>query len=191
MTNPANDKDADIAETGYRLHVRFRVLTPKDAGALSRLLLASPEEYMRFFHPFAFDASTIRGHLERAKKDVVFGVEVASASARELAGFYMMRGLDEGYPNPMYGVFVSLPFSCKGLARLTLDHAVSFCKLNHYEQILLKVNPRNVRAKKLYDACGFRFLREEPGKRDVVLCKEINIDFPQTLDAFRTDVVEA
>ncbi len=146
---------------------------------------------MRFFHPFAFDASTVRRQLQRAAKDVFFGVEIASASTQELAGFYMMRGLDEGYPNPMYGVFVSLPFCCKGLARLTLDHAISFCKLNHYEQILLKVDPRNVRAKKLYESCGFRFLREESGRGDVVLCREINADFPETLDMLRAAVVQA
>src|SRR5438309_250441 len=113
MKHPTNDHERDLFEEGALVHASFRILTPQDAGALSRLLLASPAEYMRFFHPFAFDTLTIRNHLEQAKQDVFFGVDVASASARELAGFYMLRGLDEGYPNPMYGVFVSLPFSGK------------------------------------------------------------------------------
>jgi ribosomal protein S18 acetylase RimI-like enzyme len=162
------------------IHVSIRLLTPADANTISSLLLGSSAEYVRFFHPFAFDAATIRSQLERAKKDVFFGVDVGSASTRELAGFYMMRGLDEGYPDPMYGVFVSWHYSNKGLARLTLDHAFSFCKLNDYEKILLKVDPRNVRAKKLYESCGFRFLREEPGSHDVVLCKEVNTYAPET-----------
>jgi RimJ/RimL family protein N-acetyltransferase len=175
------DHNGDRPKGSDILHASFRVLTPEDAGTLSRLLLDSSPEYMRFFHPFAFDGLTIRHHLERAKKDVFFGVEVGSASARELAGFYMMRGLDEGYPNPMYGIFVSPPFAGNGLARLTLVHAVSFCKLNDYEKILLKVDPRNVRAKKLYESCGFCFLREQADSRDVIFCKDVNSHQPEEI----------
>jgi RimJ/RimL family protein N-acetyltransferase len=163
-----------------RIYVSIRLLTPADANTISALLLGSSADYLGFFHPFAFDGATLRSQLERARKDVFFGLEVGSTATRELAGFYMMRGLDEGYPDPMYGVFVSSHYSNKGLARLTLDHAFSFCKLNHYAKILLKVDPRNVRAKKLYESCGFRFLREESGSHDVVLCKEVNTYAPET-----------
>jgi RimJ/RimL family protein N-acetyltransferase len=180
MNNSAIGFDGNHAILGETLHVNFRVLTPDDANAVSRLLLEGSTEYMRFFHPFAFDSSTVRLQLERAKKDVFFGLEVGSCSEGELAGFYMMRGLDEGYPNPMYGVFVSPTFCCKGLARLTLSHAICFCKLNHYERILLKVDPNNVRAKKLYESCGFHFLRNESASREIVLYREINWDACQT-----------
>jgi ribosomal protein S18 acetylase RimI-like enzyme len=162
-----------------RLHVIVRRLTPADASPLSAILLASPTDYMRFFHPFAFDLATIRTQLERAQKDVYFGLDVVSDSRSSLAGFYMMRGLDEGYPNPMYGVFVSQAYANRGLARLTLDHAYAFCKLNGYEQLLLKVDPRNVHAKKLYESCGFQYLRDEPGSHDVVLCRKIHADPPE------------
>jgi ribosomal protein S18 acetylase RimI-like enzyme len=167
----------------HRRYVSVRRLTPKDAPALSAILLASPTEYMHYFHPFAFDPATIRAHLERAHKDIFFGLDVtspASSDQRELAGFYMMRGLDEGYPNPMYGVFVAMQFANRGLARLTLDHAFCFCKFNHYDKILLKVDPRNAHAKRLYESCGFRYLREEPGSNDVVLCKEVNVTVSET-----------
>lgn len=182
MTIAAKRVDSEVPERDRTTHVIFRALAPEDASAVSRLLQESPPEYMRFFHPFAFDFASVEQQLKRAKRDIFFGLEVAAAWERTLAGFYMLRGLDEGYPNPMYGVFVALPFRGNGLARLTLVHAVSFCKLNGYERILLKVDPRNIHAKKLYESCGFRFLREEPGSRDVVLCKTIESDFVAKYD---------
>ena len=131
------------------IHINFRVLTTGDAEPLSRLLLDSPPDYMHFFHPFDFGAASVQLQIERAKKDVFFGLDLTSESARGLAGFYMLRGLDEGYPNPMYGVFVAHPFRSKALARLTLVHAESFCKLNQYKKLLLKVHPDNTRTETL------------------------------------------
>jgi ribosomal protein S18 acetylase RimI-like enzyme len=154
-------------------HVTIRVLAPHDAEVLSSALLSSPPDYMRFFHPFDFGVASVRRQLEKGKLDTFFGLQTESAGERELAGFYMMRGLDEGYPQPMYGVYVAHKYWGKGLARLTLVHAEIFCALNNYERILLKVHPDNVRAKKLYESVGFHFLREESISHEHVLCKEL------------------
>ena len=86
----------------------------------------------------------------------------------------MLRGLDEGYIEPMYGVFVFHQYSGKGIARLTISHAESFCKLYGYKQLLLKVFVENARAKKLYEYLGFKFLREEELSKQTVLYKNIN-----------------
>jgi RimJ/RimL family protein N-acetyltransferase len=151
-----------------------RVLSPADAEAVSQLLSASSPEYMRFFHPFDFGVTSVRCQLEKAKIDTFFGLVLDSNNESTLAGFYMLRGMDEGYPNPMYGVCVPDQYHGKGLARLTLVHAEVHCALNGWEQILLKVHPENVRAKKLYESVGYRFLREESASGEVVLCKQIS-----------------
>jgi ribosomal protein S18 acetylase RimI-like enzyme len=154
-------------------YVTVRVLTTADAEALSGALLSSPPDYMRFFRPFDFSAASVRRQLEKGKLDTFFGLETGPVGEREMAGFYMMRGMDEGYPHPMYGVYIAHAHRGKGLARLTLVHAEIFCTLNNYERILLKVHPDNVRAKKLYESVGFRFLREESVSHEFVLCKEL------------------
>ena len=85
----------------------------------------------------------------------------------------MLRGMDEGYAEPMYGVFITQEWQDKGIARLTLYHAECFCKINLYKRLLLKVNPNNYLAKKLYESIGFQFLREETTINNVVLYKDI------------------
>jgi GNAT superfamily N-acetyltransferase len=86
----------------------------------------------------------------------------------------MMRGLDEGFPDPMYGVFVAQRFAGKGLARLTLAHAEAQCRLNGWKRLRLKVDPDNVRAYKLYQSSGFKFEKVDPNNgNQVVLCREI------------------
>jgi RimJ/RimL family protein N-acetyltransferase len=67
----------------------------------------------------------------------------------------MLRGFDEGYEIPSYGVWISSKFSNRGLSALTLHHAFAFCKLNGIKILLLKVHPENVVAKKLYESLGF------------------------------------
>ncbi len=72
-----------------------------------------------------------------------------------LAGFYMLRGFDQGYRVPAYGVWIAPEYKNRGLAALTLAHAFTLCKLNGIKRMLLKVHPRNVKALRLYESMGF------------------------------------
>ena len=74
----------------------------------------------------------------------------------ELIGFYMLRGFDEGYETPSYGVWISSKHANKGLSTLTLYHAFAFCKLNRIKTLMLKVHPDNSTAKNLYEKLGFK-----------------------------------
>ncbi|RKY92335.1 MAG: hypothetical protein DRQ13_10485 [Ignavibacteriae bacterium] len=74
----------------------------------------------------------------------------------ELVGFYMLRGFDEGFEVPSYGVWISDKFSGLGLSKLTLQHAITFCKVNDLKIIMLKVHPKNIIAKSIYEAFGFK-----------------------------------
>jgi ribosomal protein S18 acetylase RimI-like enzyme len=156
-------------------YVSFRYLALIDSEMISQLLLNNPPEYTKYFHPFNFEASAIRIVLQKAVKDRFFGVELKSdiLPQSDLIGFYMLRGLDEGYKEPMYGVFISSQYSGKGIARLTISHAETFCNFYNYKKILLKVSLENIRAKKLYDDLGFKFLRAEESSGQIILYKDI------------------
>lgn len=156
------------------MYVSFKKLEVSDSKIVSDLVLHSPHSYRAYFHPFDFDYRSIYTILRQAKKDIFFGLEINLDHSIEMGGFYMLRGLDEGYCDPMYGVFVSHRYSSKSLARLSLAHAECFCKLNQYRQLLLKVNPDNVRAKRLYESLGFRFLREDDLNKNLVLYKQLD-----------------
>src|SRR4051812_32296255 len=96
-------------------NISFRQLTKADADSLSRLLESAPPEYAQHFHPFSFDRNSIQDVISRAKKDVLSCVEINDEDHVELVGFYMLRGFDEGYPAPMYGVFIGYDHRDRGL----------------------------------------------------------------------------
>src|SRR5947209_4323220 len=85
--------------------VLLRSLIPSDSAALSSLLQAASPAHIRYFHPFDFNEPAIRDILLRRRRDVFIGIEIDTAGKSELAGFYMLRGLDEGFDDPMFGIF--------------------------------------------------------------------------------------
>jgi RimJ/RimL family protein N-acetyltransferase len=121
------------------------------AQELTNLLEGSDKEYSQYFIPFSFNFETIYSLLLKAKKDQYYGIYIAKV----LVGFYMLRGFDEGYETPSYGVWISKDFTSKGLSKLTLHHAITFCKTNNIKKIMLKVHPDNIIAKNIYEDFGF------------------------------------
>lgn len=137
----------------------IRPFGPRDPAQFAELLRAASPEYVRFFHPFAFEEKAIADLASAAVLDQWFALEIEQGGSFRPAGCYSLRGLDEGYPEPMYGVFIAEEFRGRGLARLTLVHAEAQCRLNGWPALLLKVDPANTRAFRLYEQSGFRFLR--------------------------------
>lgn len=156
-------------------YIGIRPLVPADADQLSRLLMADPPEYTRHFHPFAFTEAIIQEQITGAGLDQFFAIElrVTGGNCSELIGFYMLRGLDEGYNDPMYGVYISAAFSGLGIGHLTLQHAECYCRTCGLQAILLKVHPDNVRARRLYETLGYHYLRDDSSIGNLVLFKEL------------------
>lgn len=144
-----------------------------DAKKLSILLLNSPKKYLQYFHPFDFQENSIKELLNNATKDIFFSVELVKKTTNILVGFYMLRGLDEGYSEPMYGVFISYDYQNYGIGRLSLCHAECYCKMIGYKKLLLKVYPENIKAKNIYNTLGFQFLRNDPQSKQTILYKDI------------------
>ena len=129
-------------------NVEIKELQSEQASTLSALILNIPEDYSKYFVPFSFKEDSITKIINDAVNDKYFGIFIND----DLAGFYMLRGFDEGYEVPSYGVWISDKFSGLGLSKLTLQHAITFCKLNGLKKIMLKVHPENVIAKNIADA---------------------------------------
>ncbi|MCW8803218.1 MAG: GNAT family N-acetyltransferase [Ignavibacteriaceae bacterium] len=127
-------------------------LTTEFASVLSKKLLEESKEYLVYFIPFVdYSEEFIKKILIEKKLDKYFGLFLK----RDLIGFYMLRGFDEGYDIPSYGVWISSEYSNKGLSTLTLYHAFSFCRINKIKTMMLKVHPDNTLAKNLYEKLGF------------------------------------
>lgn len=126
--------------------INFRKLKIEDAELLCTLINKDDKDYRKYFVAFKPEKKTIEKILKKSKNDLYIGVYVED----EMAGFYMLRGFDEGYEIPSYGVYISSRFSNKGLAALTLCHAISTCKFMRCKKLRLKVHKENTYAYKLY-----------------------------------------
>lgn len=133
-------------------NVEIKELQSNQASTLSALILNTPKDHTKYFTPFSFEEDSIKKIISNAVNDKYFGILIND----ELVGFYMLRGFDEGFEVPSYGVWILDKFSGLGLSKLTLQHAITFCKINNIKKIMLKVHPENIIAKSIYEAFGFQ-----------------------------------
>jgi RimJ/RimL family protein N-acetyltransferase len=131
--------------------IEIRELKLEHVSSLVKSLSAEDPEYLKHFTAFELTLESFTAILAKAVNDKYFGIFFSD----KIVGFYMLRGFDEGYDIPSYGVLIFSKFSNNGLSKLTLYHAFSMCKLNNISTLMLKVRPDNKFAKKLYESLGF------------------------------------
>ena len=141
-----------------------RPLHGRDAPELASLLRSQPPDYLRYFDPFGFDEETLSRVLTARVKDLYMGVYVGG----RLAGFFMLRGWDEGYQVPSYGVMIGEGHARYGLGKLTLEAAKVICRLRGAPSLMLKVHPENAVAKGLYERAGFVCTGEDSRNKNLV-----------------------
>lgn len=153
-----------------KLHtVEIRSLDTKHASDIYNLIISTDKSYYQYFTAFKIDLAVIATFLSKAENDCYLGFFVQD----ELIGFFMLRGFDEGYQIPSYGVFISEKYSSVGLARLSVMHAIAFCKLNRINKLMLKVHPSNTAALNLYRDVGFVENHIDPSNKNMVFYKDI------------------
>lgn len=145
------------------------VLSPLQAPLLSRLLTADEEAYGQYFIPFATDRENLERMLGSANEDRYWGLWFNS----QLAGFFMLRGFDEGYRRPSFGVYIGRAHSRKGLSRFALEYCFCWCRMNGIEEMLLKVHPDNRHARKTYENAGFKDVDTCPRTGHIVMEKTL------------------
>jgi len=141
------------------------------AKELYKLLSDSNSEYLQHFTPFEISENSIFTILSNAILDRYFGVFID----KTLVGFYMLRGFDEGYDIPSYGVFISENYSFLGLAALTIQRSIAFCKVNNIKRLMLKVHPDNLTAMILYESFGFKAEGIDPKNNNLIYYKDFKI----------------
>jgi len=131
--------------------IEIRTLKLDDVSNLIKRLSEESPEYLKHFTAFELSDKSLTTILTKAIKDKYIGMFFGD----EIVGFYMLRGFDEGFEIPSYGVIILSKFSNKGLSKLTLYHAFTLCHLNNIKKLMLKVRPENKHAKNLYESLGF------------------------------------
>lgn len=151
------------------INIETRVLMAEHAREFSELLLSAPVEYSKYFIPFSFDLLSVSKVLSQAIKDRYYGIYIGG----KIAGFFMLRGFDQGYQIPAYGVWIAPQYGGKGLAELTLKQAVAICRVNGIETLMLKVHPENVIAKRLYERNGFVAVGSDENNGNMIYHKNL------------------
>jgi RimJ/RimL family protein N-acetyltransferase len=132
-------------------NLTFRPLRVEDASALSKWLSAQPPAYARFFRPFAYDEAAIADALARRGQDVFMGLFWRNG----IVGFFMLRGWNEGYEVPAFGILIDEQYRGYGLEMAALDTAKVICRLRNVSRLMIKMHPDNISAKGVARKTGF------------------------------------
>jgi ribosomal protein S18 acetylase RimI-like enzyme len=135
---------------------RIRPLGPEDAEKLGDLfdeLAADPEALHFHPHPLTRAEATRIATRSGIREDLYFAAFVES----RLAGYGMLRGWDEGYDIPSFGVAVGVGDRGSGLGRSLLRYAISAARRRGAQSMILKVHPSNAGALHIYESEGFVF----------------------------------
>jgi ribosomal-protein-alanine N-acetyltransferase len=111
------------------------------------------------FDPFPLTADEARRIALRPRRDAYFVANIKD----ELIAMSMLRGFDEGFEIPSFGVFVDHRYHGKGIGRRLTTWTIAHARNCGYPAVRLSVYASNVSALGLYRSLGFREQR-----RDVV-----------------------
>jgi len=144
----------------------IRRLTAADAPALAEFFAAlnADAETVRLFHPHPFTAEEADRVCDASRRDLYF----AAWDGDEVVGYSMLRGWEEGYEVPSFGVCVHPQRRGTGLGGELTRHAVEHCRALGVQTMRLTVFKENRRAAQLYRNLGFE-LRELDEERFVGL----------------------
>jgi ribosomal-protein-alanine N-acetyltransferase len=131
-----------------------RLLRPEDASALASLFDSFCAAGLnKFFHPHPLTTEEAAARARHKGEDVF-----AVATCRDrFVGYAMLRGWDEGYDIPSFGVAVESTVQGFGFGVKLLEFLYQVAKQRGAKKILVKIHPDNQRVVKLYRQLGHEF----------------------------------
>lgn len=159
MTNEVRESAAGGDE------LSLREIGPEDFETLARFLEENDvPAVVRTFNPFPMTSETAERIARRPRRDRYYG----AFTGGRMVGLSMLRGWDEGYSVPSFGVMVDHRFHGRGAGSRMLDYAIAEAARLGSERIRLSVFASNERAVRLYLSRGF----VEDGRERVLLAGE-------------------
>lgn len=73
----------------------------------------------------------------------------------QMVGFFMLRGWNEGYDVPAFGILIDENYCGYGLEMISLETAKIICKLRGAARLMIKMHPENISAKGVLRKTGF------------------------------------
>ena len=139
--------------------VHCRAVTENDAEPLGRFLVANDvPEVRRRFHPFPLTLESARRIAGAKGRDRFYVAELGG----RIVGLSMLRGWDEGFEIPSFGILIDRNRHGAGLGSRLTDFTLDQARRLGSTQIRLSVYASNRRACEMYRRRGFRELERHP-----------------------------
>ncbi|MCG3144867.1 MAG: Mycothiol acetyltransferase [Gammaproteobacteria bacterium] len=146
---------------------QIRRIEPRDYQALTLFFEENDRaEVTTHFHPFPLTAESARRITEMGGRDAYYIALLEQA----IVGLCMLRGWDEGYVTPSFGVMVDYRRQGLGLGRQMTVFAIEEALRLGCSDVMLTVYASNERAVRLYDSLRFHEVKRE------VITVETNLD---------------
>jgi RimJ/RimL family protein N-acetyltransferase len=139
----------------------IRILDTRDFEALSQFFSKNDiHEVTKHFHPFPLNEESALRITNTVHLDRYYGAFLES----QLIGFCMLRGWDEGFQTPSFGILVDVDYRNHGLGGRLLDFALREAFRLRCPSVRLSVFTGNAVAIRLYQSKGFREITRQPCK---------------------------
>jgi ribosomal-protein-alanine N-acetyltransferase len=112
------------------------------------------------FHPHPFTAEEAARRIAYRGQDLYYVI----MEDRDVLGYGMLRGWDEGYTIPSLGIAVAPSSRGQGLGDLLMQFLHAAARRRGAARVRLKVYPDNLAAIRLYEKMGYRFEAHEDGQ---------------------------
>ncbi len=128
------------------------------------------------FDPFPLDAAQARWIALEPHRDSFY---LALREGRPV-GFSMLRGFDEGYPIPSFGIFVDHESHSEGVGRALTAWTIEQARRGGCSAVRLGVYVANSSARRLYESLGFveqkRQLVDRAGRSEEKIVMRLDFD---------------
>ena len=129
-----------------------RRLIQADTGALGVFFERNNRAEIRdSFFPFSLTRETAQHLLHGAKEDLFFVLE----DTEQIFAFSMLRGFDDGFTYPSFGIFVDYSCHGKGAGRRLTEWTLRWADQRGFAKVRLSVAKTNGMALRIYTSVGF------------------------------------
>jgi ribosomal protein S18 acetylase RimI-like enzyme len=145
----------------------FREITEAEEACLARFFAHNDvPQTVRQFNPFRLTAEMARTIAQVPRRDHYYGAFLGD----RMVGFSMLRGWDEGYSVPSFGILIDRDFQGRGYGSRMILFTVREARRLGCQRVRLTVYSSNFKAFQLYVSHGF----VEHSRRRVMIGSEMD-----------------
>jgi len=180
----AREVDAITGTRAVAEAIEVREIAPRDASALAAFFRRNDvPEVTTGFDPFPLTAEEAERIASEPRKDRYY----AAFLDDRIVGMAMLRGWDEGYEVPSFGVVVDHRYQRCGIGGVLTDHAIAQAKELGCPRVRLSVYGRNEQAQRMYGVRGFvetsrETVERADGREERIVMVKVLADEPHRAD---------